>query len=179
MKKVTRIKEVAKAKIKGYAVMRTTIKKGRDKFTYFDLKYGGVVITGCRLVEGKKGDFLGMPSKYNEKDDEYYPLVFMSREVHDAFMKIIETADDNDKWEEVDEDDYLSANDDEDEKKSKRGRKKDDDDDDDDDDEDEKPAKKSKRGRKKDDDDDDDDDDEDEKPAKKSKKTDADDDYPF
>ena len=154
MKKVTRIKEVAKAKIKGYAVMRTTIKKGRDKFTYFDLKYGGVVITGCRLVEGKKGDFLGMPSKYNEKDDEYYPLVFMSREVHDAFMKIIETADDNDKWEEVDEDDYLSANDDEDEKKSKRGRKKDDDDDDDDDDEDEKPAKKSK-------------------------KTDADDDYPF
>ena len=151
MKKVTRIKEVAKAKIKGYAVMRTTIKKGRDKFTYFDLKYGGVVITGCRLVEGKKGDFLGMPSKYNEKDDEYYPLVFMSREVHDAFMKIIETADDNDKWEEVDEDDYLSANDDEDEKKSKRGRKKDDDDDDD----------------------------EDEKPAKKSKKTDADDDYPF
>ncbi len=158
MKKVTRIKEIVKAK-NGYAVMRTTIKKGRDRFLYFDLKYGGVVITGCRLVEGKKGDFLGMPSKYNEKDDEYYPLVFMSRDVHDAFMKIIEAADDNDKWEEVDEDDYLSANDDEDEK----------------------PAKKSKRGRKKDDDDDDDedDDDEDEKPAKKSKKTDTDDDYPF
>lgn len=160
MKKVIRIKEIVKAK-NGYAVMRTTIKKGRDKFTYFDLKYGGVVITGCRLVEGKRGDFLGMPSKYNEKDDEYYPLVFMSRDVHDAFMNIIEAADEADKWTEVDEDDYLSANDD-----------------DDDDDEDEKPAKKSKRGRKKDDDDDDDDD-EDEKPAKKSKKTDADDDYPF
>ena len=156
MKKVTRTKEIVKAK-NGYAVMRTTIKKGRDKFTYFDLKYGGVVVTGCRLVEGKKSDFLGMPSRYSEKDDEYYPLVFMSRDVHDAFMKIIEAADEDDKWEEVDEDDYLSANDDEDEK----------------------PAKKSKRGRKKDDDDDDDDDDEDEKPAKKSKKTDADDDYPF
>jgi len=158
-KKVTRIKEIVKAK-NGYAVMRTTIKKGRDSFQYFDLKYGGVVITGCRLVEGKKNDFLGMPSKYNEKDDEYYPLVFMSREVHDAFMKIIDAADEDDKWEEVDEDDYLSANE-----------------------EDEKPAKKSKRGRKKDDDDDDDDDDdnddEDEKPAKKSKKTDDDDDYPF
>lgn len=138
MKKVTRIKEIVKAK-NGYAVMRTTIKKGRDKFTYFDLKYGGVVVTGCRLVEGKKGDFLGMPSRYSEKDDEYYPLVFMSRDVHDAFMNIIEAADDDDKWEEVDEDDYLSANDDEDEK---RGRKKDDDDDDD---EDEKPAKKSKK----------------------------------
>ena len=158
MKKVTRIKEIVKAK-NGYAVMRTTIKKGHDKFKYFDLKYGGVVITGCRLVEGKKGDFLGMPSKYNEKDDEYYPLVFMSRDVHDAFMKIIEVADEDDKWEEVDEDDYLSANDDEDENKSKK-------------------SKKSKRGRKKDDDDDDDDDDEDEKPAKKSKKTD-DEDYPF
>lgn len=152
MKKVTRIKEIVKAK-NGYAVMRTTIKKGRDRFQYFDLKYGGVVITGCRLVEGKKGDFLGMPSKYNEKDEEYYPIVFMSRDVHDAFMNIIEAADDNDKWVEVDEDDYLFANDDEDEK----------------------PAKKSKRGRKKADDDDD----EDEKPAKKSKKTDADDDYPF
>ena len=152
MKKVTRIKEIVKAK-NGYAVMRTTLKKGRDRFQYFDLKYGGVVITGCRLVEGKKGDFLGMPSKYNEKDEEYYPIVFMSRDVHDAFMNIIEAADDNDKWVEVDEDDYLFANDDEDEK----------------------PAKKSKRGRKKADDDDD----EDEKPAKKSKKTDADDDYPF
>ena len=149
MKTVTRIKEIVKAK-NGYAVMRTTIKKGRDRFQYFDLKYGGVVITGCRLVESKKGDFLGMPSKYNEKDDEYYPLVFMSHDVHDAFMNIIEAADEDDKWAEVDEDEYLSANDDEDEKKSKKGRKKDDDDDD-----------------------------EDEKPAKKSKKTDADDDNPF
>ena len=160
MKKVTRIKEIVKAK-NGYAVMRTKIKKGRDSFQYFDLKYGGVVITGCRLVEGKKGDFLGMPSKYNEKDDEYYPIVFMSRDVHDAFMKIIELADDDDKWTEVSEDDYLSANDDEDEK----------------------PAKKSKRRSKKDEDDEDEDDededDEDEKPAKKSRKADADDDYPF
>ena len=157
MKKATRIKEIVKAK-NGYAVMRTTIKKGRDSFQYFDLKYGGVVITGCRLVEGKKGDFLSMPSKYNEKDDEYYPIVFMSRDVHGAFMNIIEAADDKDKWEEVGEDDYLSANDDKDEK----------------------PAKKSKRGRKKDDEDDEDDEDEeDEKPAKKSRKADADDDYPF
>lgn len=37
----------------------------------FDLETAGVHIYGCRLCEGKNGDFVGFPS-YKGRDNKYY-----------------------------------------------------------------------------------------------------------
>ena len=38
---------------------------------FFDVKINGVTIYGCKVVEGKYGDFISFPS-YKGKDDKYY-----------------------------------------------------------------------------------------------------------
>lgn len=38
---------------------------------YFDVVINGVTIYGCKVVEGKNGDFVSFPS-HKGKDDKYY-----------------------------------------------------------------------------------------------------------
>ena len=40
---------------------------------YFDVVINGVTIYGCKVVEGKNGDFISFPS-HKGKDDKYYNL---------------------------------------------------------------------------------------------------------
>lgn len=148
--RTTKIKELI-IPAKGYAILRTTITKGKNEYVFYDIQYGSVIITGCRVIEGKNGDFLAMPSR--ESNGEYYPVVYLSHELGDQLMSWIEDADDDEDWEEVDDDFYLRhVEDEKPKKKTKRKTKtvvEDDEDDEDEDDEDdeeeeEKPKKKAK-----------------------------------
>lgn len=102
----------------GVRILNTHITKNRDEYDFYDIQVGDVIIKGASIVSGKKGDFLGMPSK--ERNGDWYPVVYLSHALSDELMSYIEDADDNDEWEEVDNDDYLSF---EEKRKSKKSRK--------------------------------------------------------
>ena len=102
----------------GVRILNTHITKNRDEYDFYDIQVGDVIIKGASIVSGKKGDFLGMPSK--ERNGDWYPVVYLSHALSDELMSYIEDADDNDEWEEVDNDDYLSF---EEKGKSKKSRK--------------------------------------------------------
>lgn len=87
-------------------ILNTHIIKNRDEYDFYDIQVGDVIIKGASIVSGKKGDFLGMPSK--ERNGDWYPVVYLSHSLADDLMSYIEDADDNDEWEEVDNDAYLS-----------------------------------------------------------------------
>ena len=165
-----RIKELI-LPAKRFAVLRTTIGSGKNSYEFYDIQYGDVIITGCRVVDSKNGAFLAMPSREGS-DGEYYPVVYLSHELGDKFMDWIEEADENEDWEKVETDFYLRHLEDAAEKPKKNKKKsktvveageEDEEDEEDEDDEDE-------------------DDEEEKKPKKKAagkKKAAADDDYPF
>ena len=109
----------------GVRILNTHIVKNRDEYDFYDLQVGDVIIKGASIVSGKKGDFLGMPSK--ERNGDWYPVVYLSHALADDLMSYIEDADDNDEWEEVDNDEYLSfekAGKSKKNRKSKTGNKK-------------------------------------------------------
>lgn len=153
-----------------FAVLRTTIGSRKNSYEFYDIQYGDVIITGCRVVDSKNGAFLAMPSREGS-DGEYYPVVYLSHELGDKFMDWIETADEEEEWEEVESDFYLRHLEDEDEKPKKKKRKtvvesdEDDEDDEDEDDEEEEKPKKKAVGKK--------------AAGKKKAAAPADDDYPF
>lgn len=143
-----RIKELI-LPAKRFAVLRTTIGSGKNSYEFYDIQYGDVIITGCRVVDSKNGAFLAMPSREGS-DGEYYPVVYLSHELGDKFMDWIAEADENEDWEEVETDFYLRhlEDEDEDEKPKKKKRKTVVESDEDDEDEEEKPKKKA-AGKKK------------------------------
>lgn len=170
-----RIKELI-LPAKRFAVLRTTIGSGKNSYEFYDIQYGDVIITGCRVVDSKNGAFLAMPSREGS-DGEYYPVVYLSHDLGDKFMDWIETADEEEEWEEVEDDFYLRHLEDAAEKPKKNKKKsktvveageedeedEEDEDDEDEDDEEEKKPKKKAAGKK----------------AAGKKKAAADDDYPF
>ena len=42
-----------------------------DDLVFFDLEINGVTIYGCKVIEGKNGDFISFPS-HKGKDGKYY-----------------------------------------------------------------------------------------------------------
>ena len=46
--------------------------KGKNKVLFCDIIINDVVIYGCRIVDGRKGEFLAFPSHKSEKDEKYY-----------------------------------------------------------------------------------------------------------
>ena len=55
-----------------------------DGSVTFDLKVDGfVTIYGCRVVESKKGDFIGFPSRKG-KDDKYYSHAYCDLTAEDT-----------------------------------------------------------------------------------------------
>lgn len=168
-RRIKRIKELI-LPAKRFAVLRTTIGSGKNSYEFYDIQYGDVIITGCRVVDSKNGAFLAMPSREGS-DGEYYPVVYLSHELGDKFMDWIEEADENEDWEEVETDFYLRHLEDEDEKKKRKTvieSDEDDEDDEDDEEEDEEEEEKPKKkaaGKK--------------AAGKKKAAAAADDDYPF
>lgn len=82
------------------------ISKGRDTWDFYDVKYGDVIITDCKLIEGSKGTFLGMPSR--ENNGSWYPLVYVKKSLGDKLVEYITDADSNDDWVELDDGEILS-----------------------------------------------------------------------
>ena len=60
-------------------ITAVSIKKmDKDNFRGFaDVTFDDCfVVKGIRIMDGKKGLFVAMPSEYSEKDDEYYDRCF-------------------------------------------------------------------------------------------------------
>lgn len=78
-------------------ILAKNVKKGAKKYTFCDVMVGGVIIKGCSVVKGKNGYFMSMPSR--ESDGEYYPHVYISRDIAYALTDAITGAE----WVETDE----------------------------------------------------------------------------
>lgn len=78
-------------------ILAKNVKKGTKKYTFCDVMVGCVIIKGCNVVKGKNGYFMSMPSR--ENNGEYYPHVYISRDIADALAAAITAAE----WVETDE----------------------------------------------------------------------------
>ena len=47
-----------------------------EDLVYFDVEINGVTIYGCKVVEGKNGDFISFPS-HKGKDGKYYNYAYI------------------------------------------------------------------------------------------------------
>ena len=58
---------------------------------FFDVVINGVTIYGCKVIEGKNGDFISFPS-HKGKDDKYYNHVWVKLSDDDtaAIVKQVE-----------------------------------------------------------------------------------------
>lgn len=76
-------------KIQSYQIDRAKVSK--DGLVRFNLTLNGVAINGCRVAEGKNGDFIAFPS-YKGSDGKYYQHVFvrLSQEDQDKILKEVE-----------------------------------------------------------------------------------------
>lgn len=63
--------------------------EGDSKLKAFaDISLAGVVIKGLRVVEGKNGLFLSMPS-HQGKDGRWYNTVQASKEIHQELTELV------------------------------------------------------------------------------------------
>lgn len=62
-----------------------------ENTVYFDVVINGVTIYGCKVIEGKNGDFVSFPS-HKGKDGKYYNHAYikLSEEDTDAIVKQVE-----------------------------------------------------------------------------------------
>lgn len=65
-------KEEANVKIDAKVIRANQVKDT----VYFDVVINDVTIYGCRVIEGKDGDFVAFPS-HKGKDDKYYNHVYI------------------------------------------------------------------------------------------------------
>lgn len=80
-------------------VLERYIESGNDDFVFYDICIANtVIIKDCRLVSGKKGDFIATPAR--KAGDSYYPYAYISEAVQDAVLDLI---DDESAWQDTDE----------------------------------------------------------------------------
>lgn len=58
----------------------------------FDVQLGGVLIRDVRLVDGRNGTFLGMPSRKNRETDQFYDVVELSAALKSRVRQAAEAA---------------------------------------------------------------------------------------
>lgn len=83
-------KEVEQAAVEAKV---TRAKQFKDGGVVFDMVVNGVSIYGCRVIEGKNGDFVSFPA-YKGSDGKYYShcWVKLSEEDTKAIVKQVEDA---------------------------------------------------------------------------------------
>ena len=66
-------KEAQAAKEEAVKIYNLEVKRAKEykNTVFFDVDINGVMIYGCRYVEGKNGDFVSFPS-YKGSDGKYY-----------------------------------------------------------------------------------------------------------
>lgn len=82
-KPATTKKEVNNLKLESYDVTRANMV---GDTVFFDLVINGITVYGCKVCEGKNGDFISLPSRKG-KDDKYYSIVYFR--LSDEDQKII------------------------------------------------------------------------------------------
>ena len=82
-KPATTQKEVSNLKLESYDVTRANMV---GETVFFDLVINGITVYGCKVCEGKNGDFISLPSRKG-KDDKYYSIVYFR--LSDEDQKII------------------------------------------------------------------------------------------
>ncbi len=58
----------------------------------FDAVLGGVTIRGARLVNGKRGRFLGLPSRKRPDTEEWYEVIVLSDALRSRVLAAAEEA---------------------------------------------------------------------------------------
>ena len=80
-------------------VLERYVESGNDDFVFYDICIANtVIIKDCRLVSGKKGDFIATPAR--KAGDSYYPYAYISEAVQNAVLDLIE---DDTVWTDTDE----------------------------------------------------------------------------
>lgn len=82
-KPATTKKEVSNLKLENFDVTRANMV---GETVFFDLVINGITVYGCKVCEGKNGDFISLPSRKG-KDDKYYSIVYFR--LSDEDQKII------------------------------------------------------------------------------------------
>lgn len=73
-------------KIDSLSILRATAyKSNKSTVVFFDMVLNGVSIYGCRVVEGKNGDFIAFPST-KAKDGKYYNVCYADFSNEDSKM---------------------------------------------------------------------------------------------
>ena len=82
-------KEAQAAKEEAVKIYNLEVKRAKEykNTVFFDVDINGVMIYGCRFVEGKNGDFVSFPS-YKGSDDKYYNHCWIK--LGDAEVKLID-----------------------------------------------------------------------------------------
>lgn len=76
MAKLNRTKNQARERVQHiYSVQR--VKEFKDGGIVFDLNVDDITIYGCRIIQGKKGDFVAFPQSQG-KDGRYYSHVYLA-----------------------------------------------------------------------------------------------------
>lgn len=82
-------KEAQAAKEEAVKIYNLEVKRAKEykNTVFFDVDINGVMIYGCRFVEGKNGDFVSFPS-YKGSDDKYYNHCWIK--LDEASVKLID-----------------------------------------------------------------------------------------
>ena len=77
-------------KIDTFQILRANVVGSKDT-VFFDMKVNGIIIYGCVVVEGSKGDFISLPQRAGN-DGKYYSIVWarFSDEDQAAIIKEVE-----------------------------------------------------------------------------------------
>ena len=78
MSRRTENKEAENAKQEAAKIYNLEVKRAKEykDTVFFDVDINGVMIYGCRYVEGKNGDFVSFPS-YKGSDGKYYSHAYI------------------------------------------------------------------------------------------------------
>ena len=82
-------KEAQATEEKEVKIYNIEVKRAKEykNTVFFDVDINGVMIYGCRFVEGKNGDFVSFPS-YKGSDDKYYNHCWIK--LDEAAVKLID-----------------------------------------------------------------------------------------
>ena len=104
-----------KTTIKKYRILPTerteilwkSVSTAGGDYDYYDIRYGGIIVTGCSIREGTNGDFLAAPS--HKIEDTYVRDIHFTDDFNDSIIGFIEDADKKDQWEKMPDDYYLKV----------------------------------------------------------------------
>lgn len=87
MSRRTENKEAESAKKEAAKIYNLEVKRAKEykDTVFFDVEINGVMIYGCRYVEGKNGDFVSFPS-YKGSDGKYYSHAYIKLGEAEVFL---------------------------------------------------------------------------------------------